>query len=733
MTAQKIEFEYSARNEQASSRAWQAGTAEIDRYNKELAETNAKTRQAAEAMSAFGNKGKDAFAGMDERQRRLASGLERLRSINQSAQRDAHSYRMAVAARSQLEFNHSAMAHAAGFSATASRASRNAANLEFSEHLPSAADLAGLGQGDRERRLTTNSIYRGKASGRRGSLTGGMGMMGQMLGGAAVAGTISQVADANNRFLENADTAAEAYDTLARSLNVQAGLSGSAAREASARIKKIAFDAAADKNFAFATSTQLVSSGFSAGQATGDALREMLTGINAMPAPGGQQVDPVALAEAATSYMTSQNMDKTGENLKAVLAGVQQLYKSTNFQLADFTELSGQADTMRGKMTMGEQFGAFSVLRDVGKSAEEATTALRNIAIRSQTAAGQASATNALGELGLTPEDIDMVGESFQTVLDRLAKATEGVDPAKVTTALEKVFGERTLAGLLRLIEDRDKVSERSKAIGDPAEYEANAKEMSTGVAAAKRRQQMEQETFAQQHSQKDAMMKQELSQMARERGVSEARIAVAEKQYDMIRGTGRAREMAGAAAYGDFGIGVGGLDRVSEAKRRLSEKGVNLDPTATMANPANFGKPLTARAWDAVFGGGEPDFIEAPLGQDETSEEALARRRQFMLTPDQADKVQPNRKSLPRPGAKTSAPPVEIAGGGAVELKNSTLERGATQQVALLSEIADGISILNDRLRAPSGGVSQPSAPWDTRRPPPLPPIVSLSASEVS
>ncbi len=739
MTTQKIEFEYTARNESAGSRAWQEGRSAIDGYNRELTETNTKARQAAEAMSAFGNKGKEAYQGLTDRQKAVQQGIERLRIANQHAERDAHSHRQSVIERSRAMRENDAYRSSQGFASSATRARRASASLEFQDTVLSRADLAGLGQGDsqREQRLTTGSRFRGQgpASGRRSSLLGGMGMGMQMLAGGAMAGAVNQISEANNRFIEKADGAAEAYDTLSRSLNIQAGLTGAAAQEARQRILSIALDAAADKNFAFGLSTQMVSSGFSATEATGGSLQEMLKGINAMPAPGGQQVDPVALAEAATSYMTSQNMDKTGENLRSVLAGVQQLYKSTNFQLADFTELAGQADVMRGKMSMGEQFGSFSVLRDVGKSAEEATTALRNIALRAQTAGGSSEKTEALASIGLKPEDIDMVGESFQDVLNRLAHATDGVDPAKVTIALEKVFGERTLAGLLRLVEDREKVKERTGAIGDQTQYEADAKQMSTGVAAAKRRQTMEAETFAVEHSQKDDLLKTELSQQARERGVSEARIAIAEKQYSLIRGTGRTREMAGAAAYGDFGIGVGGNERVEEAKRGLSKKGVNLDPSMTYANPNNMHKSVIERTWDNMFGTGEPDFLKAPANDEETDAKRIERRRGTLQTTEEALKVQPKYKSLPRPGAKTSAPAPAVADvGGSVEMKNSRLERGTEQQVTLLAQIATGISELNERLDRPSGGREPRRAtpPWNPRQPPPLPAVVSLSASEV-
>ncbi len=750
MTTQKIEFEYTARNESAGSRAWQEGRSAIDSYNRELTETNTKARQAADAMSAFGNKGRDAFAGMNERQKALTQGLDRLRAGNQQAAREAHAHRMNVARRADVAFNMHAQQHAASFATSASRA-RRAADRLYAQDFSSGEDVFGMlrrPDDHPERRLTTGSRFRGKSpkrgmdfdlSGFAGTARGMMGGLGLTVSGGMVAHKIMEV---NQEMIEKADSAAEAYDTLSRSLNIQAGLTGAAAQEARQRILSIALDAAADKNFAFGLSTQMVSSGFSAQQATGGALKEMLRGINAMPAPGGQQVDPVALAEAATSYMTSQNMDKTGENLRAVLAGVQQLYKSTNFQLADFSELAGQADTMRGKMTMGEQFGAFSVLRDVGKSAEEATTALRNIAIRAQTVAGSSEKTSALESLGLKPEDIDMVGESFQDVLNRLAKAMDGIDPAKVTTALEKVFGERTLAGLLRLVEDREKVKERTDAIGDQTQYEADATQMSTGIAAAKRRQKMEAENWAAQHSVNDEVLRAELRQKALEGGASNFSAWGRDTAAWALRGLGVERDTAMGIAFDSFG----GEGQLENAKQTLGDKGVNLTPRMQVANPKAASKTMYDRLhMGRILGftplgllapkeNSEPDFIDAPLVDPERTEDE-ARRAKHRNTRDEALKLQPNYKSLPRPGAKTSAPAPAVADvGGSVEMKNSRLERGTEQQVTLLVQIATGISELNERLDRPGGGREPRRAtpPWNPRQPPPLPAVVSLSASEV-
>ena len=515
-----------------------------------------------------------------------------------------------------------------------------------------------------------------------------------MMGGGAVAGGLMlghKMMSVNQEFIEKADNAAEAYDTLARSLNIQAGLTGAESTAARDRIQRIAMRSATDKGFTYATATQLASSGFSATEATGNSLNEMLKGVNAMPAPGGRKVDPVQLAEASAAYMTSQNMDKTGGNLRNVLAGVQNLYKSTNFQLSDFSELAGQADTMRGRMTMGEQFGAFSVLRDVGKTAEEATTALRNIAIRTQTTEGSPAKTAALATLGLKPEDIDMQGESFTDVLDRLAKAIEGKDAPKVTTALEEVFGERTLAGITRLIEDRGKVKDRAAAIGNVEQYEADATTMSTGSAAAKRRQELQAETWAKDHSQKDDLLKQELSQQALEQGGSPFGVWGRGALNWGLRGMGVERDTAAAMAFESFG----GDGRLSEAKRTLGEKGVKLTPGISYQDANGNLVPDTRSydsdlIWQREFDAkhrGDSYTPKAGTPQAAVLEELEAKRKAGLLRPVGQTNAARDFVGPVQPVAQVEAPSNNRGPGRELP------ER--TRETALLEKIADGITLI--------------------------------------
>lgn len=70
-----------------------------------------------------------------------------------------------------------------------------------------------------------------------------------------------------------------------------------------------------------------------------------------------------------------------------------------------------------------EQLASFGVLRK-SFEAPDSGVALRNVSMHMATAGGATDKKAALKEIGLKPEDVDMVGESF---LDALAKLSEGI------------------------------------------------------------------------------------------------------------------------------------------------------------------------------------------------------------------------------------------------------------------------------------------------------------------
>src|SRR3990167_6028645 len=406
----------------------------------------------------------------------------------------------------------------------------------------------------------------------------------------------------NRDMIEKADKVAEDYDTLSRSLQTQAGFKNKEMPEVQARLARTAMIAAADKTFTYGAAEQLVSSGFSGQEATGGSLTELLKGVNAMLAPAGKKEDPVMLAESVAGYMNSQGIAKDAAGMKSIMSAVQVLYKSTNLKLADFSQFAGEAPALKGKMEMPEQLAMLSLLKDIASTAEESSSVMRNIAIRSETTASSEEKVAALASLGMKPSDIDMDGESFKEVLDRLAKGTEGKSSPVVTNALKKIFEERAVPGIKHLIDNRAELERRTKLAGDDSAYEADAERQSSGPAAAKRRLELEEEEQLKPRAKMDEALKKQLMINARKNGETEFRIAERGLQYDLYRGIGQDRNVAAQAAFGNRdlagivatnGYGIikdlfveptSGKDAYNQANRDLAAKG--LVPPDELATP---------------------------------------------------------------------------------------------------------------------------------------------------
>ena len=109
------------------------------------------------------------------------------------------------------------------------------------------------------------------------------------------------------------------------------------------------------------------------------------------------------------------------------------------------------------------------------------------------------------------------------------------------------VFEERAVPGIKQLIEDRGKLAERTKIASDAGAYEQDATTMTSGPAAAKRRQQLRSESFLKTKFSYDEELREELAQNALERGESAFRVDARKKQFDLYRGGGLSRDLSAA------------------------------------------------------------------------------------------------------------------------------------------------------------------------------------------
>ena len=90
----------------------------------------------------------------------------------------------------------------------------------------------------------------------------------------------------------------------------------------------------------------------------------------------------------------------------------------------------------------------FTLLRDIGQlSDDETSTALRQLLMKSATAAGQKGKVRLLREAGMVAGDIDFVGEDLRTVFHRLKAGYDRVAPERRATWVSGTFGERAVKG----------------------------------------------------------------------------------------------------------------------------------------------------------------------------------------------------------------------------------------------------------------------------------------------
>lgn len=253
--------------------------------------------------------------------------------------------------------------------------------------------------------------------------------------------------------LERRGRAFDSVDAEARRFYVQQGGTGDydAFRQ---KILDIAVTRSVSPQQAYASATQLVSSGFSADQVLEGGVLDQYLKTLAATNQTGQQVDAAELAKAmslflnATGQMNQQGMRGAG-------VATQNLFQGTNLQLSDMARFAPEAGVIR-QMTglQNEQLGILAQFlnnADIAKGA----TAFRAGAVALATAGAMPKKVQALAELGLTPEDVDFQGESFFDVQRRLTGALQNVPGQTRNRVMARLFGaEGMLFGTTLLTPD---------------------------------------------------------------------------------------------------------------------------------------------------------------------------------------------------------------------------------------------------------------------------------------
>ena len=295
---------------------------------------------------------------------------------------------------------------------------------------------------------------------------------------------ISFFMTANEQILEQANKIGRTYDELFRKLQVQTGLDDVQGVTAKIRVLDRAEKYSVNEDNAAAASTQLASSGFSQEDATGGALDVVLQGLASSNKLGE---NPVQLTQALGQFLAAQGLEKNTANLERVVVGTQRLFKGTDLQISDLTQLSGKSQGLAGKMSPEEVLATFDVLREK-TDADKASTALKIFGERVTGATEDKERSAVLKQLGLKPEDVDLKGEDIQTVLDRLAQGFDAVKPERRSGLLQKFFGTEAASPIEGLLRDRGNIAGALDKIKDREGFASDVRTGTEGSAAAERR-----------------------------------------------------------------------------------------------------------------------------------------------------------------------------------------------------------------------------------------------------
>lgn len=373
-------------------------------------------------------------------------------------------------------------------------------------------------------------------------------LVGMAAGYLSVTGAISKVIESQAEMVRQADEAALKYDTLFRKVNVQAATLGVAGEAGKKSILDTAIVNAATAEESGAIAQQLAGAGFNAKDATGSALDAVLKAQAAMGEQGSGK--GAIIAESAAQYLKAMGIEATGENLKKTLIAVQQSAKEGFMKFEDLSQVSGKVGAFGGKAESADVLAAFNIGRSI-MGADTASTGLKIFGERTMGAAGDKQRMDLLKQVGLKPEAVDFVGESFDTVLERLDKAVASLPEEKKAGWLQRFFGGEGANFAGALIRDRGQMDKFRGVMGNEKGFAADVAEMTSGKAAQRRRQELIDERDA---AERDTGFEEKLKSTRRadrKSGQSDFSVDVATKAARWGRYLGLSDETALSLSFG--------------------------------------------------------------------------------------------------------------------------------------------------------------------------------------
>lgn len=288
-----------------------------------------------------------------------------------------------------------------------------------------------------------------------------------------VGGTVRTLEAAHQQVNAEAREYEKIMDRVARQFRVESGLRGLQAESAQQAIGDIATDLAVPEAKATEAAAALVSRGFSTTEATGDSLRSVLAGGSAEEgAPGLSQFDAAKFSEQIAEAIERGGLEKTGKNVQDIVIAKERL---------DLEKLPTLA--RMDKVSVIEQLALADLVTDRGGSGDAAIATLEKLFIGVNKR--DEKQLQALGGIGLKPEDVDLDGETLAQVLETIGSRTDKLPESERHDVLRGLVGDKQLLSLEEILRNRSGFAENLKAAVDVEGFNSALSESTSGPLAA--------------------------------------------------------------------------------------------------------------------------------------------------------------------------------------------------------------------------------------------------------
>lgn len=341
------------------------------------------------------------------------------------------------------------------------------------------ADLENaIGNVSKRSKQDANSIGDSMASWAKGVGAVAMGYL-------ALPAIIGQVSAAQSELIRKADEAALKYDAMFRKFRIQAGLGELQGEGAKANIVRAAAATATDVSTAEQVSRQMVSQGFSTEDATGAGLTRLLETMkatNAKPEQAGEVVT------AYSALLSATGQEKNQANLEKVTRQIQGTFQASPLEAADLTALAPKIQGVSSVLSTEEALAQFAVIKGKTGKADTAATTLKMFWEKLGTSETNAQSVEALSKMGLSPGQVDAIGETPADVLDRMAAGLDKLAPEQRAGVMKQLFGEEAMSGATGLIRDRSSIQGFIEKMDNEAGFQEMAGVGMSGKAAGRER-----------------------------------------------------------------------------------------------------------------------------------------------------------------------------------------------------------------------------------------------------